>query len=97
MLDDAARHLLVVTAEDGIRLGGAGTHLVDAIEHEARLLGHEVPSSITLGIPKTFLTHGKPDAILAGLGLDSPGIAASVLAGLAGSALPTQRIEALEH
>jgi 1-deoxy-D-xylulose-5-phosphate synthase len=97
MLDDAARHLLVVTAEDGIRLGGAGTHLVDAIEQHARVLGHEVPTSITLGIPKTFLAHGKPDVILTALGLDGPGIAASVLAGLAGSALPSQPIEALEH
>jgi 1-deoxy-D-xylulose-5-phosphate synthase len=97
MLDDAARHLLVVTAEDGIRLGGAGTHLVDAIEQHARVLGHEVPTSITLGIPKTFLAHGKPEVILAGLGLDGQGIAASVLAGLAGSALPAQPIEALGH
>jgi 1-deoxy-D-xylulose-5-phosphate synthase len=97
MLDDAARHLLVVTAEDGIRLGGAGTHLVDAIEQHARVLEHEAPTSITLGIPKTFLAHGKPDVILTGLGLDGPGIAASVLAGLAGSTLPAQPSKALEH
>ena len=97
MVSDAASHDLVVTAEDGIRLGGAGTHLIDAIEQRARLLGRNVPTSITLGIPKTFLAHGKPDAILAGLGLDGPGIAASVLAGLSGSALPGQRVDALEH
>jgi hypothetical protein len=33
-----------------------------------------------LGVPTRFLAHGSPDAILARLGLDAPGIAASVLA-----------------
>ena len=31
MLDDAARHRLVVTAEDGVRHGGAGAFLLDAM------------------------------------------------------------------
>ena len=97
MVDDAAGHGLVVTAEDGIRLGGAGTHLIDAIEHQARALGLDVPQSITLGVPKAFLAHGKPEIILAGLGLDGPGICASVLAGLSGRSLPRMDSEALEH
>jgi 1-deoxy-D-xylulose-5-phosphate synthase len=38
---------------------------------------------VTLGVPVRFLQHGKPDAILAELGLDAAGIAASVRATLA--------------
>ena len=36
MLDDAARHRVVVTAEDGIRQGGAGMFLADALRASAR-------------------------------------------------------------
>ena len=31
MLDDAARHRVVITAEDGIRQGGAGMFVADAL------------------------------------------------------------------
>ena len=36
MLDDAARHRLVITAEDGIRQGGAGMFVADALAHGSR-------------------------------------------------------------
>ncbi|HVC24912.1 MAG TPA: hypothetical protein VND23_04070, partial [Acidimicrobiales bacterium] len=35
---------------------------------------------VTLGVPTRYLAHAKPDAILARLGLDAAGIAASTLA-----------------
>ena len=31
-----------------------------------------------LGVPSAYLAHGKPDAILADLGLDAAGVAAEV-------------------
>jgi deoxyxylulose-5-phosphate synthase len=38
---------------------------------------------LTLGTPAQFLAHGKPDRILADLGLDGPGIAAATAKALA--------------
>jgi 1-deoxy-D-xylulose-5-phosphate synthase len=70
MLDDAARHPLVITVEDGLRVGGAGTAIADA------LAGSRTPVRV-LGTPAEYIPHGKPDAILASLGLDGPGIAAT--------------------
>jgi 1-deoxy-D-xylulose-5-phosphate synthase len=73
MLADAAAHPLVVTVEDGYREGGAGTAIADRV---TGLSDGRVPTEV-LGIPITFIPHGKPDAILAGFGLDGPGVAAS--------------------
>jgi 1-deoxy-D-xylulose-5-phosphate synthase len=75
MISDAGRHQLVVTVEDGIRVGGAGSFIIDAIAdlHETR----QSPPILTLGIPAAFIPHGKPDQILTQLGLDGPGIAAA--------------------
>ncbi len=71
---------LVVTAEDGIAEGGVGTAIVSAL---ARMdSGKPVPPTITLGTPLAYLPHGKPADLLANLGLDGPGIAATVLKAL---------------
>ncbi len=78
MLADAARHRLVLTAEDGLRTGGAGTFLAEAIARACDRSDRHAPPVATLGIPRAYLPHDKPDAILAGLGLDGPGVAASV-------------------
>jgi len=78
LLGDLARHRLVVTAEDGVRFGGAGMFLVDAAAEVARRSGGPVPASVILGIPRAYLPQAKADDILAALGLDGPGIAATV-------------------
>ena len=70
MLEDAARHRLVVTAEDGFRVGGVGSSVADALAGRARV--------VTLGIPDNYVPQGKPNQILADLGLDPSGSAASV-------------------
>ncbi len=77
MLDDAARHRVVITAEDGIREGGIGMTISDL------LVSHSTPGATrpyveVLGVPTTFIPHSKPDAILKRLGLDAEGIAATV-------------------
>jgi 1-deoxy-D-xylulose-5-phosphate synthase len=77
MLADAAAHGLVVTIEDGIRVGGAGTFLVDAMRGLTEI-PHPLPPVCVLGVPARFIPQGKPDGILAELGLDGPGIAAAV-------------------
>jgi 1-deoxy-D-xylulose-5-phosphate synthase len=78
MIEDAATHSAVITIEDGLRAGGAGEAMRDAIE--ARHTGSIVN---VMGIPTMFIAQGKPDVILAGLGLDANGIAAEARAMLA--------------
>jgi len=75
MINDAAKHSVVVTIEDGIRDGGIGMTMADAVHHAA---GGEHASVHVLGIPTQFIPHSKPDAILARLGLDASGIASLV-------------------
>ncbi len=78
MITDAMRHSLVVTAEDGLRTGGAGTFLSVEVARAADEADRSAPPVVSLGIPRAFLPQDKPDSILAELGLDGPGIAASV-------------------
>ena len=88
MITDAGRHGLVVTVEDGVRIGGAGSTIVDAIAdlRETRIS----PPVLVLGVPTSYIPHGSVDGILTQLGLDGPGIAASTA-----KALPSRdRIEA---
>ncbi len=76
MLADAATHRLVVTVEDGIRRGGAGMYLAESLRDS--LPCGASPPVVNLGIPRAYLAQGKPDQILADLGLDAKGIAAAV-------------------
>jgi 1-deoxy-D-xylulose-5-phosphate synthase len=86
MLADAAGHPLVVTVEDGYREGGAGSLVASRLAELAATPGRPAaaadagtgPRVANLGVPVQFIPHGKPDDILASLGLDGPGIAASV-------------------
>jgi len=75
MLHDLARHQLVVTIEDGLRDGGAGSMIADSLRDLAPCGG---PSVRVLGVPSAYLPHGKAEAILAELGLDADGIVAEV-------------------
>ncbi len=75
MLVDAARHRFVLTVEDGLRDGGVGSAI--STELAELTLGLAVPPRVrVLGTPPSFIPHGKPDAILAQLGLGPHGIAA---------------------
>ena len=78
MLDDAAHHRLVVTAEDGVRHGGAGSFLLDAMASHVESAGLPLPATRILGIPRQYLAQGKADDILASLGLDGAGIAETI-------------------
>ena len=74
MLADAGRHRAVVTCEDGVRDGGIGMAIEDR-------LGAISPETVVevMGTPNRFLPHdGRPERILARLGLDADGIAAAV-------------------
>ena len=71
MIADAAQHDAVITVEDGIREGGIGMSIEDAI---ASTRGAKTRVQV-LGVPTQFIAHNKPDRILAALGLDAEGIA----------------------
>ena len=62
MLDDAARHDLVITIEDGLREGGVGMSIANHIDQ----LNHATRVSV-LGVPTKFISHAKPDQIFAQL------------------------------
>jgi 1-deoxy-D-xylulose-5-phosphate synthase len=80
MLADAAVHRLVVTIEDGFRTGGIGSTIATSL---ADIAGSgATPQVLTLGVPDAYIPQAKPDKILTRLGLDGPGVAASVRAAL---------------
>ncbi len=78
MLLDAARHPFVLTVEDGMREGGAGSLFADHLA-ELSVGRPDAPRVRVLGTPVAYIPQGKPEAILAELGLDTPGIVASSL------------------
>jgi 1-deoxy-D-xylulose-5-phosphate synthase len=75
MVAAAASAPLVVTVENGLVGGGAGSELTDRIVELAGV--RHAPPILRLGVPATYLAQGKPDRILAELGLDAAGIAAA--------------------
>ena len=69
----AAEHEYLVTVEEGCIMGGAGAAVAEALA-EAGI----VKPLLMLGLPDKFIDHGDPHALLAGVGLDAKGIAASI-------------------
>ena len=78
LLEMARRHRLVVSVEDGCRVGGVGSRLAQ----EARDIGIATPV-IDLGVPPVFLDHGERGAILAELGLTAQDVTRRVVEELA--------------
>lgn len=81
MLEDAARHDLVVTIEDGLKNGGAGEHITRRMlellaDRAAPERSH--PDVINLGVPQTYIPQGSADKILSNFGLDAKGITQTV-------------------
>jgi 1-deoxy-D-xylulose-5-phosphate synthase len=70
----ASAHRLVVTLEDGVRAGGVGT----AIGQALRDAGIDVPLR-DLGVPVGFHPHGTRGEILADLGLTAQDVARNVI------------------
>ena len=69
----AADHDYLVTVEEGCIMGGAGAAVAEAMAAEGI-----VKPILMLGLPDQFIDHGDPAALLAGIGLDAKGIAASI-------------------
>ncbi len=76
MLTDAARHRVVLVAEDGVAEGGAASLVRSALEGST---ADPVPSVVGCGVPLVHVPHGRADDLLAGFGLDGAGIADAAL------------------
>ena len=71
----AADHDFLVTVEEGCIMGGAGAAVAEALASA----GITKPIQM-LGLPDKFIDHGDPAKLLALVGLDAAGIAASIKA-----------------
>lgn len=86
IVDLAASHRLVITIEDGIRVGGIGTRVRQVLREAG------VDTAVDeLGLPDEFLPHGSRDEILAEAGLAPAKIAHDVVAQVLGTRIPIAR------
>lgn len=86
VVDLAAKHRLVVTIEDGVRVGGIGTRIRQALR------ASEVDTALNeLGLPDEFLEHASRKEILERVGLTSQSIARDVVAQVLGAKVPYAR------
>ncbi len=73
LLQVAADHEALVTLEDGVIMGGAGSAVTEAL-NAAGLL----KPVLQLGLPDKFIEHGDPARLMALQGLDAAGIEKSI-------------------
>ncbi|MHA6668022.1 1-deoxy-D-xylulose-5-phosphate synthase [Homoserinimonas sp. A447] len=86
IIELAADHRIVVTIEDGVRVGGVGTR----IRQDLRAAG--VDTAVTeLGLPDAFLDHASRAEIMEQVGLTPQAIARDVVAQVLGSKIPIAR------
>ncbi|MEW1956515.1 1-deoxy-D-xylulose-5-phosphate synthase [Kineococcus sp. NPDC059986] len=79
-------HRLVVTIEDGVRVGGIGTRLRQDLREA------DVDTGVTeLGLPDQFLDHASRNQILRDAGLDAQSIAHRIIDQVIGTRLPQAR------
>lgn len=82
----AARHRLVITLEDGIRVGGIGTRVRQVLRESG------IDTAVDeLGLPDEFIDHATRDEILADAGLTASKIAQDVVAQVLGTRIPMAR------
>lgn len=73
VLELAREHELLVTIEDNVVAGGAGSAVLECLAKHAM-----VRPLLQLGLPDRFVDHGDQRELLAALGLNAAGIAAAV-------------------
>ena len=73
LLRIAGEHAALVTVEENVVAGGAGSAVAEALAAAGR-----TAAWLQLGLPDRFPDHGEPAAILRECGLDGPGIAQSI-------------------
>ena len=68
-----ARHRLLVTVEENVVMGGAGSAVLEALQAEGLTV-----AVLQLGLPDRFVEQGDPALQLASVGLDAAGIAHAI-------------------
>jgi 1-deoxy-D-xylulose-5-phosphate synthase len=82
----SAEHRLVVTIEDGIKVGGIGTRV------RQDLRDAQVDTALTeIGLPDEFIDHATRNEILEDAGLTAQSIARDIVAQVVGSRIPHAR------
>jgi 1-deoxy-D-xylulose-5-phosphate synthase (EC 2.2.1.7) len=82
----AATHRLVITIEDGIRVGGIGTRVRQVLREAG------VDTAVDeLGLPDEFIGHATREQILDDAGLTSAKIAQDVVSQVLGTRIPVAR------
>jgi 1-deoxy-D-xylulose-5-phosphate synthase len=82
----ASKHRLVVTIEDGIRVGGIGTRV------RQDLRAAQVDTALSeIGLPDEFLEHAARDEILDRVGLNAQDISREIVAQVLGARVPHAR------
>ncbi|MCB1826912.1 MAG: 1-deoxy-D-xylulose-5-phosphate synthase [Coxiellaceae bacterium] len=69
----AKSHHLIVTIEENTIMGGAGSAITEILHQQ-----HHQNPVLQLGLPDSFIEHGKPSEMLAECGLDAAGIVKSI-------------------
>lgn len=86
VVDLAREHRLVITIEDGIRVGGVGTRVRQVLREAG------VDTAVDeLGIPDEFIDHATREQILEDAGLTASKIAHDVVAQVLGTRIPMAR------
>ncbi|WP_223628781.1 1-deoxy-D-xylulose-5-phosphate synthase [Microbacterium sp. EST19A] len=82
----AAQHRLVITLEDGIRVGGIGTRVRQVLREAG------IDTAVDeLGLPDEFIDHATRDEILADAGLTASKIAQDIVSQVLGTRIPVAR------
>jgi len=69
----AASHKLIVSVEENVLQGGAGSAVAEALQAEGI-----VCKMLQLGLPDRFIEHGETEQMLAACGLDAAGIVTAI-------------------
>jgi 1-deoxy-D-xylulose-5-phosphate synthase len=83
IIEMSAEHRLVVTLEDGVRVGGFGSR----VRQELRANGVDTGLN-EIGVPAEFLEHAEREEILERLGLTPQAIAHEIVAQVVGTKVP---------
>lgn len=92
VIDLARDHRILVSIEDGVRVGGIGTR----IRQDLRAAGVDTAVD-ELGLPDEFLEHASREEILERVGLTSQAIARDLVAQVLGTKVPVARPLPDEH
>ncbi|MGZ0710818.1 1-deoxy-D-xylulose-5-phosphate synthase (plasmid) [Coraliomargarita sp. W4R53] len=89
LIELAATHRLVITIEDGIRVGGIGTRVRQVLREAG------VDTAVDeLGVPDEFIDHATREQVLEDAGLTAAKIAQDVIAQVLGTRIPIARAAA---